>query len=115
MRSDVAGVNHHAFHVGIAGEVFEHGAPDASFGPAVETFVDRVPVAVLLGEKSPLDATSGHLEDGVDEAFAIGWFADVKICSGSSEFEGSFPLVWGELDVGHSKSFSGGILKVNAA
>ena len=51
-------VNHHGFHVGIAGEVFEHGLPDTAFGPTVEaraarqvlfceqeTFVNAVPAA----------------------------------------------------------------------
>jgi hypothetical protein len=40
-----------------------------------------------------LDAASGHVEDGVDEPFAIGWFADVEVGSGSQKFEDSFPLV----------------------
>jgi hypothetical protein len=42
--------------------------------------------AVLFGKESPLDATPGHVEDGVHEAFAIGWFADVEIGSGSQKF-----------------------------
>ena len=60
--------------------------PDALFSPTVEAFVDTVPVAVLLGKKSPLDATAGDVKNGVDEAFAVGWFTDIEIGSGSQKF-----------------------------
>jgi hypothetical protein len=80
-----------------------------------EAFVDRVPVTVFLGEESPLDAASGHVEDGVHKAFAIGWFSNVEIGSGSQKCQDSCPLGEGEIDVGHSWIFSEQILKINAA
>ena len=86
MRSDVGCIDHYGFHVGIAGEVFEHRFPDSAFRPAVEAFVNAVPVAVFLGQESPLDTAAGHVENGVNEAFASCWFADVEIGSGSQKF-----------------------------
>jgi hypothetical protein len=51
-----------------------------------EAFVNAVPVAVLVGQESPLDAAAGDIEDGIHEAFAGGWFADVEVGSGSQKF-----------------------------
>lgn len=80
------GVNHDGFHVGINREVFEHGLPDASFRPAVESLVDAVPIAVFLRQEPPLNAAASHVKNCVQEAFAGGWLADVEVSSGSQEF-----------------------------
>jgi hypothetical protein len=103
MCSDDGGIDHDTFHVSIVSEILEHCTPNSPFSPSVKPFVNSVPVTIFFGEESPLSTTAGHPEDGVDKAFAVADFSDVKVCSGFEKCKNSFPLSCGDFDVGHNE------------
>ena len=70
MNLDACGVQRNCFDLDAdylcALQFLEHAIQDASFGPAIHSRVDGVPVAKPLGQTSPLAAMLSHKKDRID-------------------------------------------------
>jgi hypothetical protein len=64
-------VEHEVLHIWIIDKVLVHSLEDALATPAGESFVDTVPVAVLLGKQPPLGSTPAHPKKSFDESAAL--------------------------------------------
>ncbi len=94
-------VDNEAFHVWIIYKMLMHSFPYISFTPASKALIDAVPVAILLGQQSPLGTAPRHPEDGFNEASAIGLPSNVDAWAGAQELKDFRQLVISEFNISH--------------
>jgi hypothetical protein len=93
VRSHDRTVHHHAFHVGIVGEMAVHGGPDAFVSPPDEALVHAVPFPSFRREQSPLRSAAKYPKHRFDELSADVFRPDVDRPLGSEEKQYLAPIV----------------------
>src|SRR4051794_13580752 len=61
-------INHHVFHIRVAGKIRHHCFPDTIVAPARKTFVDAVPLPVFGGQQAPLRSAAAYPHHRFHEA-----------------------------------------------
>jgi len=92
MSAHDSGVNNHAFHVDVLGEVTVHPLPDTFVGPSYKSFVYGVPFTVIRWKEPPLGARACDPQNGFDESPALRFVAHVDIWAVTKENEYLLPL-----------------------
>ena len=93
MGANDSAVNEQVFEVWISGAKLMQLLEDTSFGPAGKAFIDRIPVAVLFGQQSPLRTAARNPEDGRKEATTLPLRADVNLAARAQEGQNLLPLL----------------------
>jgi hypothetical protein len=87
MGSHHSAINDKMLQVWVLNQMLMHSFPDALITPAGKPPVDAVPFAILFGQQSPLSAAAGHPEHPLNEAAAVGFWADVYLRTIPQEVE----------------------------
>jgi hypothetical protein len=74
-------------HVWVIDEMLMHLFPDVVVAPARESFVNTIPVAVGIGQQSPLGTAPGDPQHAFDKPAAVGFFAHIGASTGAQKVE----------------------------
>ena len=93
MGANDGAVNEQVFDVWISGAKLMQLLEDAGFCPTGKAFIDRIPVAILFREQSPLRTAARDPEDGRKEAATLPLSANVNLAARAQEGQNLLPLL----------------------
>ena|SRR5689334_24728515 len=96
MGANDGAINEQVLEVWVSGTKLMQLLEDAGFGPARETFIDGIPIAVFFGQQSPLRTAARNPEDSREKATTLPLRADVNLAARAKEGQKLLPLLIGE-------------------